>query len=116
MLRAHYRETPKLQAGTSKKGKDNGSKEGRREGKGRKEIPKNENFPKPGIFKQHSRDCHIECSTIVLSQNTLLGLAEYELLRNSYAILNTPSYSISHRHKNIRQECLLNVRQESLML
>ena len=30
------------------------------------DIPKNENFPKPGIPKQHSRDCHIECSTIVL--------------------------------------------------
>ena len=37
MLRAHYRETPKLQAGRSKKGKDNGSKEGRKEEKERKE-------------------------------------------------------------------------------
>ena len=38
MLRAHYRETPKLQAGRSKKGKDNGSKEGRKEEKERKEV------------------------------------------------------------------------------
>ena len=49
-----------------------------------KDIPKIENFPKLGISKQHSRDC--QYSTIVLSQNTQLGLAEYELLRNSYAI------------------------------
>ena len=37
MLRAHYRETPKLQAGRSKKRKDNGSKERRKEEKERKE-------------------------------------------------------------------------------
>ena len=49
-------------------------------------IPKDENFPKSRIPKQHSRDCHIECFTIVLSKNTPLGLPEYELLRNSYAI------------------------------
>ena len=44
-------------------------------------LPKN-----TGIPKQHSRDCHIEYSTIFHSQNIQLGLAEYELLRNSYAI------------------------------
>ena len=38
MLCAHYRETPKkLQAGRSKKGKDNGSKKGRKEEKEREE-------------------------------------------------------------------------------
>ena len=36
MLRAHYRETPKLQAGRSKKRKGDGSKEGRNEEKERK--------------------------------------------------------------------------------
>jgi hypothetical protein len=40
MLRAHYRETQRLQAGRSKKGKDNGSKEGRGKSKGRKEGKK----------------------------------------------------------------------------
>ena len=38
MLRAYYRGTPKLQAGRSKKGKDNGSKEGRKGEKERKEV------------------------------------------------------------------------------
>ena len=72
MLRAHYRETPKLQAGRSKKGKDNGSKEGRKKEKERKEEEVNKvaqvyheshvarTFPKSrisqniGIPKQHS--------------------------------------------------------------
>ena len=92
MLRAHYRKTPKLQAGRSKKGKDNGSKEGRKEKKEMKvkevgqvyhESPVAKIFQSTGIPKQHSRDCHIEFSTIVLSQNTQLGLAKYKLLRNS---------------------------------
>ena len=38
MLRAHYRETPKLQAGRSKNGKDNGSKAGEKEEGKRKEV------------------------------------------------------------------------------
>ena len=42
MLRAHYRETPKLQAGRSKKGEGNGSIEGRMKGKERKEERINE--------------------------------------------------------------------------
>ena len=49
------------------------------------DIPKNEKFPKPGISKQHSRDCHTECSTIVILQKTPLGMAEYDL-RNSHVI------------------------------
>ena len=49
-------------------------------------FPKSRISKNTGIPKQHSRDCHIEYSTIVLSQNTQLGLAEYELPRNSYAI------------------------------
>ena len=73
MLRAHYRETPKLQAGRSKKGKDNGSKERRKEEKGKKgrrserggaslprvprskDIPKIENFPKTPEFLNSTR-------------------------------------------------------------
>ena len=61
-----------------------------------KDIPKIKNFPKSRtsqnteIPKQHSQDCHMEYSTIVLSQNTQLGLVEYELLRNSYAIPQHP--------------------------
>ena len=108
MLRTHYyHETPKLQTSRSKKGRGQmeGNQEGRKEERrGRKgserggtslplvprsnDIPKNENFPKPGIPKQQdSRDCHKEWFTIVLSQkNSPLGLAEYELIWISYAI------------------------------
>ena len=42
-----------------------------------KDIPKSRISPNTGIPKQHSRDCHIEYSTIVPSQNIQLGLAEY---------------------------------------
>ena len=49
-------------------------------------FPKSRISQNTEIPKQHSRDCRIEYSTIVLSQNTQLGLAEYELLRNPYAI------------------------------
>ena len=42
MLRAHYRETPKLQAARSKKGKDNGSKAWKNEEKERKKEEANE--------------------------------------------------------------------------
>ena len=38
MLRAHYRETPKLQAGRSKKGNDNRSKAGEKEEGRRKKV------------------------------------------------------------------------------
>ena len=66
MLRAHYRETPKLQAGRSKKGKDNGrevKEEGRSERGGTslprasrsKNIPKIENFPKIPEFLNNTR-------------------------------------------------------------
>ena len=85
MLRAHYRETPKFQAGRSKKGKDNRSKEGRKEEKESKRarvgqvyheshvaktFPKSRISQNTGIPKQHSRDCNIEYSTIVLPHNT----------------------------------------------
>ena len=56
----------------------------------RKNIPNIENFPKHRNSKQHSRDCHIEYSTIGLSPNTQLELAEYELLRDSYVIPQHP--------------------------
>ena len=60
------------------------------------DIPEHENFPKPGITKQqHFRDYHIEYSTIVLSQNILLGLAEYKLLRNLRNFLTQESEACS---------------------
>ena len=67
MLRAHYRETPKLQAGRSKKGKDNErelKEEGRSERGGTslprasrstKDIPKLEDFPKTPEFLNITR-------------------------------------------------------------
>ena len=66
MLCAHYRETPKLQAGRSKKGKDNGrevKEEGRSERGGTslprasrsKDIPRIENFPKTPEFLDITR-------------------------------------------------------------
>ena len=67
MLRAHYRETPKLQAGRSKKGKDKmeeGKKKESRSERGgsslpraprSKEISKIENFPKTPEFLNSTR-------------------------------------------------------------
>ena len=67
MLRAHYRETPKLQAGRSKKGKDKmeeGKKKERRSERGgsslpraprNNDIPKIENFPKTPEFLNNTR-------------------------------------------------------------
>ena len=74
MLRAHYRETPKLQAGRSRKGKDNRSKEGREEEKERKRTRVGQVYHEyhvektisqnTGIPKQYSRDCNIEYSRL----------------------------------------------------
>ena len=65
VLRAHYRETPKLQAGISKKGKDKRMKEGRRRSERggtrlpraprSKDIPKIENFLKKTEFLNNTR-------------------------------------------------------------
>ena len=132
MLRAHYRETPKLQAGRSKRGNDNG-RAGKEEGRRRrrnergstslpraprsKDIPKIENFPKTQKFLNNTRGTVIKNIPRLFLHRTLSSdwqsMSFYGFLRN---FSTPPPTQQAIDKENMRQVWLKNVQQESRVL